>query len=172
MDWNDGESGFAAGFPPALVSLTPFPSTASPTPRRLSSCFTQPAAPVRSIRRLAWVSLQGRLVGAEEASSAKTVDPNGVFTAKEAAAWELFTPAQRVLTVAVVGAAASDLKKNEQISNLKKSVQLRVSWIWFDFFFFSFINGSGYIFELLMAEKVNNWVCNCFMCGCTLNHAL
>ncbi|KAG6403133.1 hypothetical protein SASPL_135350 [Salvia splendens] len=125
MDWNDGESGFAAGFPPALVSLTPFPSTASPTPRRLSSCFTLPAAPVRSKRRLAWVSLQGRLVGAEEASSAKTVDPNGAFTAKEAAAWELFTPAQRFLTVAVVGAAASDSKKNEQIFNLKKSVQLR-----------------------------------------------
>ncbi|XP_042017620.1 uncharacterized protein LOC121765504 [Salvia splendens] len=122
MDWNDGESGFAAAFPPSLVSLTPFPS---PTPRRLSSCFTQPAAPVRSKRRLAWVSLQGRLVGAEEASSAKTVDPSGVLTAKEAAAWELFTPAQRVLTVAVVGAAASDSKKNEQIFNLKKSVQLR-----------------------------------------------
>ncbi|KAL1539608.1 hypothetical protein AAHA92_24068 [Salvia divinorum] len=126
MDWDDGESRFfASGFPPALVSLTPFPSTVSPSPRRLSSCFTQPATPVSSKRRLAWVSLQGRLVGAGEASSAKTVHPNGVFTAKEAAAWELFTPAQRVLTVAVVGAAASDSKKNEQISKLKKSVQLR-----------------------------------------------
>lgn len=128
MDWDDGESGFAAGFPPALVSLTPFASAFSPSPRRLSSCFMRPATPVRSKRRLAWVSLQGRLVGADEASSAKAVDPNGVFTAEEAAAWELFTPVQRVLTVAVVGAAATNSKKNEQISKLQKSVELRVSF--------------------------------------------
>lgn len=125
MDFDDDEYGFAAGFPPPLVSLTPFASTASPSPRRLSSCFTQPAEPVRSKRRLAWVSLQGRLVGADDASSAKAVDPNGKFTTEQAAAWELFTPVQRVLTVAVVGAAAANSKKNEQISKLQKSVELR-----------------------------------------------
>ncbi|KAH6813710.1 hypothetical protein C2S51_022728 [Perilla frutescens var. frutescens] len=125
MEFDDDEYGFAAGFPPALVSLTPFASTISPSPRRLSSCFTKPAEAVRSKRRLAWVSLQGRLVGADEASSAKAVDPNGAFTTEEAAAWELFTPVQRVLTVAVVGAAAANSKKDDQISKLQKSVELR-----------------------------------------------
>lgn len=136
MDFDDDEYGFAAGYPPSLVSLTPFASTFSPSPRRLSSCFTQPAEPVRSKRRLAWVSLQGRLVGADDASSVKSVDPNGAFTTEEAAAWELFTPAERVLTVAVVGAAAANSKKNEKILKLQKSVELRVSC----FFFFGFGN--------------------------------
>ncbi|KAK4441487.1 hypothetical protein Salat_0483600 [Sesamum alatum] len=112
-------------FPPALVSLTPFTPSASPSPRRLSSCFTQPSKPVRAKRQLAWVSLQGRLVGAEEATSAKTIDRNAGFTAKEAAAWELFTPIQRVLVVAIVAAAAINSRKNKQIFKLRKSVELR-----------------------------------------------
>ncbi|KAL6529671.1 hypothetical protein OROGR_015294 [Orobanche gracilis] len=48
------------------------------------------------------------------------------FRAKEAVAWELFTPIQRVLTVAVVAAAAADnSKKIKQISRLQNSVELR-----------------------------------------------
>ncbi|KAL6493525.1 hypothetical protein OROGR_032304 [Orobanche gracilis] len=46
--------------------------------------------------------------------------------AKEAVAWELFTPIQRVLTVAVVAAATADnSKKIKQISRLQNSVELR-----------------------------------------------
>ncbi|KAL6552102.1 hypothetical protein OROGR_008256 [Orobanche gracilis] len=55
-----------------------------------------------------------------------TGDPNGALSAKEAVAWELFTPIQRVLTVAVVAAAAADnSKKIKQISRLQNSVELR-----------------------------------------------
>ncbi|KAL0459259.1 UNVERIFIED_CONTAM: hypothetical protein Slati_0553100 [Sesamum latifolium] len=126
MEFHDGgESGFTPALPPPLVSLTPFTPSVSPSPRRLSSCFTQPSKPVRAKRQLAWVSLQGRLVGAEEACSSKTVDRNGAFTAKEAVAWELFTPIQRVLIVAVVAAAAGRSAKNNQIFRLQKSIELR-----------------------------------------------
>ncbi|PIN06455.1 hypothetical protein CDL12_20991 [Handroanthus impetiginosus] len=126
MDFDKEESGFGAALPPALVCLTPFTPSVSPSPRWLSSCFTQPNKPaVRAKKQLAWVSLQGRLVGAEEATSAKTIDTNGAFTVKEAAAWELFTPIQRVLIVAVVAAATANSKKNQQILKLQKSVELR-----------------------------------------------
>ncbi|GER38327.1 hypothetical protein STAS_14847 [Striga asiatica] len=127
MDFDDDEHGFGSGygFPPSMVSLTPFSHSASPATRRLSSCFTPPNEPVRAKRQLAWVSLQGRLVGADEASSAKTIDPGGLLGAKEAAAWELFTPMQRVLTVAVAAAAAGNSEKNKQISKLQRSVELR-----------------------------------------------
>ncbi|CAA0805765.1 Unknown protein [Striga hermonthica] len=129
MDFDGDEHGFGSGsgygFPPSMVSLTPFSHSASPAPRRLSSCFTPPNEPVRAKRQLAWVSLQGRLVGADEASSSKTIDPGGTLGAKEAAAWELFTPMQRVLTVAVAAAAAGNSEKNKQISKLQRSVELR-----------------------------------------------
>ncbi|KAL2507890.1 hypothetical protein Fot_31537 [Forsythia ovata] len=125
MDSDDPESTFCSGLPPALVSLSPFTHSVYHSPRRLSSCFMQPNVPVKSRRQLAWVSLQGRLVGAEEASSAKTVDKNGVLGPKEAVAWELFSPIQRVLLVAVVAVAAVNSKKNKQILKLKKSVELR-----------------------------------------------
>ncbi|KAL8545203.1 hypothetical protein ACS0TY_005408 [Phlomoides rotata] len=124
MDFEDEESGY--GFrPPSQVFLTPFASSVSPSPRRLSSCFRRPSEPVRSKRQLAWVSLQGRLVGAEEATSAKTIDRNGVLSPEAAAAWELFTPIQRVLTVGVVAAAAHNSNKNKEILKLQKSVDLR-----------------------------------------------
>ncbi|XP_031101036.1 uncharacterized protein LOC116004973 isoform X2 [Ipomoea triloba] len=112
-------------FKRSLVSLSPFTPTASPAPRRLSSCFTQPSQPVRAKRQLAWVSLQGRLVGAEEASSSRAI--GGGLSPEEAVAWDLFTPVQRVLVVAVIGAAASaaNSKKNKRICELEKSVQLR-----------------------------------------------
>ncbi|CAA2978125.1 Hypothetical predicted protein, partial [Olea europaea subsp. europaea] len=125
MDLDELEPAFGSCLPPALVSLTPFSYSVSPSPRRLSSCFMQPNVPVKARRQLAWVSLQGRLVGAEEASSAKTVDKNGVLSPKEAVAWELFSPIQRVLLVAVVAVAATNSKKNKQILKLKKSVELR-----------------------------------------------
>lgn len=125
MDLDELEPAFGSGLPPALVSLTPFSYSVSPSPRRLSSCFMQPNVPVKARKQLAWVSLQGRLVGAEEASSAKTVDKNGVLGPKEAVAWDLFSPIQRVLLVAIVAVAAANSKKNKQISKLKKSVELR-----------------------------------------------
>lgn len=44
----------------------------------------------------------------------------------EALAWELFTPYQRFLIVAVIGVAAAESKKNGVIRQLQKSVDLRV----------------------------------------------
>ncbi|XP_047323920.1 uncharacterized protein LOC124927532 [Impatiens glandulifera] len=109
--------------PPSHVSLQSFTPIATPNSRRLSSNFTEPSRPVRAARKLAWVSLQGRLVGADEASSAKTI--GGGLDPEQSVAWDLFSPIHRVLTVAVVAAAASKSNKNKQISDLKKSVELR-----------------------------------------------
>lgn len=122
-DGADIELGF--GSAPAHVSLTPFSPIPSTSARRLSSCFVGPSHPVPAARRLAWVSLQGRLVNTEEASSARAVNVGGLAPA-EAAAWELFSPLHRFLIVAVIGVAAAESKKNGQISRLQKSVQLRV----------------------------------------------
>ncbi|XP_050221888.1 uncharacterized protein LOC126672041 isoform X2 [Mercurialis annua] len=108
--------------PPSLVSLSPFSPIPTPSSRRLSSHFT-PSRAVPSARRLAWVSLQGRLVHAEEASSAKAI--GGGLGREETLAWELFSPVQRILIVAVIGVAVADSKKNRIISQLKKSVELR-----------------------------------------------
>ena len=105
--------------PPPVVSVAPF----STTRRRLSATFAGRSRPVPSERPpVAWISLQGRLVNAEEASSATTVG----LTGSEALAWELFTPIQRFLLVAVIAVAVAESKKNQQIWNLKKSVELRV----------------------------------------------
>ncbi|KAL6955587.1 hypothetical protein U1Q18_046018 [Sarracenia purpurea var. burkii] len=124
---DDLENGFRAALaalpPPALVSLTPFSPSVSPSPRRLSSHYTGPNQPVRVARQLAWVSLQGRLVGAEEASSARTI--GGGLCPEEVVAWELFSPMHRILVVAVVAVAAANSKKNKQIFQLRKSVELR-----------------------------------------------
>ncbi|CAN0902080.1 hypothetical protein LINGRAHAP2_LOCUS21777 [Linum grandiflorum] len=120
-------SGCLGGFvlpPPPLVSFTP---TVHSRRRRLSSSsyFTQAARqPLASSRTFAWLSLQGRLVNAEEASSLKSIG-RGSLGNDEALAWELFTPIQRFLIVAVIGVAASESKKNRTISQLQKSVQLR-----------------------------------------------
>ncbi|KAF9688680.1 hypothetical protein SADUNF_Sadunf01G0013300 [Salix dunnii] len=104
----------------SFVTLSPFPSIPSPSSRRLSSHFT-PTRPVTSARRLAWVSLRGRLENAEEASSANAIG----LRREEAVAWELFSPAQRFLIVAVIGVAVSESKKNGIINQLKESVELR-----------------------------------------------
>ncbi|XP_071732708.1 uncharacterized protein [Rutidosis leptorrhynchoides] len=102
------------------ISVSPYPY---PSPRRLSSHFTPPTRPVKAVKHLAWVSLQGRIVGAEEATSSKTI--GGCLSAKETVAWELFTPIQRVLIVAVIAVAAANSKKNKLICQLKKSVEIR-----------------------------------------------
>ncbi|KAJ6340965.1 hypothetical protein OIU78_009194 [Salix suchowensis] len=104
----------------SFVTLSPFPSIPSPSSRRLSNHFT-PTRPVTSARRLAWVSLRGRLVNAEEASSANAIG----LRREEAVAWELFSPAQRFLIVAVIGVAVSESKKNGIINQLMESVELR-----------------------------------------------
>ncbi|KAM3693247.1 hypothetical protein ACJW30_08G151800 [Castanea mollissima] len=114
----DTELGFETGGA-ALVSLAQFSST--PSARRLSSNFSQPSRPIISAKRLAWVSLQGRLVNAEEASSAKTFG----LSRAEAVAWELFTPLQRFLIVAVIGVAVAESKKNRLIWQLTEAVELR-----------------------------------------------
>ncbi|CAK7339296.1 unnamed protein product [Dovyalis caffra] len=107
---------------PSLVTLSPFPAIPTPSSRRrLSSHFT-PNRAVPSARRLAWVSLQGRVVNAEEASSGKAIG----LSREDGVAWELFSPAQRFLIVAVIGVAVSESKKNGIINQLQKSVELRV----------------------------------------------
>ncbi|KAK4855069.1 hypothetical protein QYF36_003681 [Acer negundo] len=125
MDEDDQDLAFCSSYPPFMVSLAPFSlSTPSSSTRRLSSHFSPPTHPVSSSeRRLAWVSLQGRLVNAEEASSARAI--KGGLRREEAAAWELFTPIQRFLIVAVIGVAVAESKKNRVISQLRKSVEFR-----------------------------------------------
>ncbi|GFY98920.1 hypothetical protein Acr_13g0003210 [Actinidia rufa] len=121
---DDPESRFGAvQLPPSLVTLTPFSASVSPSPRRLSSRFTKPSGPVKAARQLAWVSLQGRLVGAEEASSARTI--GGGLSPEEAVAWDLFSPVHRTLVVAVAAVASANSKKNREICRLRKSVELR-----------------------------------------------
>ena len=118
---------------PPLVSFTP--AVPSRRWRISSSCFTPTnLQPLTSSRNFAWVSLEGRLVNAEEASSAKSI--GGSLGKDEALAWELFTPIQRFLIVAVIGVAASESRKNRTISQLKKSVELRASEIQFILLYF------------------------------------
>ncbi|KAL5725933.1 hypothetical protein ACHQM5_009016 [Ranunculus cassubicifolius] len=109
---------FAINVPPPIISLTP-----SITRRRLSSQFSEPTRPINSGRRLSWVSLQGRLIGAEEASLGRTI--NGGLSREEIVAWDLFSPIHRILIVAIVAVASNDLKKLKQIQSLRRSVELR-----------------------------------------------
>ncbi|XP_024985321.1 uncharacterized protein LOC112520931 [Cynara cardunculus var. scolymus] len=116
-------SGAPPFVPPSWVSLSPFPLQVHPSPRRLSSHFTPPTRPVRAARQLAWVSLQGRIVGAEEATSAKAI--GGGLTPEEAVTWEFFSPMHRILIVAILAAAAANSKKNKLIVQLKNSIEIR-----------------------------------------------
>ncbi|CAI9106592.1 OLC1v1005784C1 [Oldenlandia corymbosa var. corymbosa] len=128
MEDDDPEPISASKFqPPNFVTLSPFSPTVSPSPRRLSSCFLEPNRPIRAGRQLAWVSLQGRLIGAEEASSAKSITRgNGsVLSPEEAISWELFTPIHRILIVAVIAVASANCQRNKEIIRLKKAVELR-----------------------------------------------
>ncbi|RCV12234.1 hypothetical protein SETIT_2G253400v2 [Setaria italica] len=113
-----GEATPPPELPPSRVSV----SSPSPYSRRrcaLASRFREPAAP----RRHAWVSLQGRLVGAEEASSAASAAPG--LPPDEAVAWELFSPLHRVLLVATVAAASSRSHAARRIEQLQRSINLR-----------------------------------------------
>ncbi|ESQ41232.1 hypothetical protein EUTSA_v10013519mg [Eutrema salsugineum] len=111
--------------PPASVHLAPFFSLGPPpSARLLSSHFTRRTQPLHSSRRLGYTSLQGLLVNSHEASSARSIGGGGL-SREETLAWELFTPYQRFLIVAVIGVAASESKKNGLIRQLQKSVDLR-----------------------------------------------
>ncbi|GAA0141290.1 hypothetical protein LIER_02466 [Lithospermum erythrorhizon] len=119
----DQESIMETFKPSSLVNFSPFTPIVQPSPRRLSSCFSQAATPVKAARSLAWVSLQGRLVNADEATSAKRI--GGGLGKEEAVAWELFSPIHRILIVAVVAVAAMNCRKNREILKLKKCVEMR-----------------------------------------------
>ncbi|XP_065022756.1 uncharacterized protein LOC135648756 [Musa acuminata AAA Group] len=119
MDGGEYASSRGPGAPtPARVSLA---HLVSPSPRRLSGCFEEPSRP--ALKKIAWVSLQGRLVGAEEATSAGAI--GGGLSGDEAVAWDLFSPLHRVLVVAVVAAAAYNSKRARQIEQFQRSVELR-----------------------------------------------
>lgn len=106
---------------PSRVSL-PF-STRSIS--RLSSRYSEPSKPSCVARRkLSWITLQGRLVGVDGATSARAVGPG--LSRDEAVAWELFSPLHRVLLVALVAAATAKSRASQKIRELKRSVDLRV----------------------------------------------
>ncbi|KAL0843012.1 hypothetical protein Bca101_016257 [Brassica carinata] len=114
MDEPDSDPG-SYPIPPASVHLAPFSSL---TPRLLSRHVTRRTQPLQSSPPLPYLSLQGLL---DEASSARSIGLSG----EEALAWELFTPYQRLLIVAVIGVAAAESKKNGVIRKIQRSVDLR-----------------------------------------------
>ncbi|BBN68854.1 hypothetical protein Prudu_607S000300 [Prunus dulcis] len=71
------------------------------------------------------VSLDGQLVNADEASSARAI--KGGLNPEQAVAWELFSPIQRFLFVAMISVAVAESKKNSRIMKLTKSVELRLT---------------------------------------------
>lgn len=93
--------------------------------KRVSSKFRPPVRAIegKKKKKVAWVSLQGLLVDAEEATSSKVI--KGELRREEAAAWELFTPLQRVIIVAVV--AAASLHNRNQIEKLNRQLEMKVS---------------------------------------------
>lgn len=103
--------------PPASVHLSPF----APPPSARLHFITRRTQPLLSSRYSN--SLQGLL---DEATSARSVSGGGRLSRDETLAWELFTPYQRLMIVAVIGAAAAESKKNGVIRQLQKSVDLRV----------------------------------------------
>jgi len=110
--------------PPCVVSV----SALSGSRRRLSTSFLElsrrPVSSSEKLKPMAWISLQGRLLNADEASSARTIC--GGFSAELALAWNLFPPIHRFLVVAVIGTAVARSRKDLQIFQLKNSVHLRV----------------------------------------------
>ncbi|KAG5114819.1 hypothetical protein AAZX31_13G323200 [Glycine max] len=124
MDDEAIANGNGAPSPPCVVSV----SALSGSRRRLSTSFVERSrlhfSSSEKLKPMAWVSLQGRLLNADEASSARTIG-GGVFSAEQAIAWNLFPPIHRFLLVAVIGAAVARSRKDFQICQLKNSVQLR-----------------------------------------------
>lgn len=120
MDDQHNQENLFQSFPNVVSFASP---VHTPSHRRLSSNFTQPRPPIPAARRLAWVSLQGKLVNAEQASSVRSI--KGALGPDEAIAWQLFTPIERFLIVAVIGVAVSESKSNHQIGQLKRAVELR-----------------------------------------------
>ncbi|KAF8118158.1 hypothetical protein N665_0006s0151 [Sinapis alba] len=120
MDEPDSDPG-SYPTPPASVHLAPFSSlTPPPSARLLSRHVTPRTRPLQPSPPLTYLSLQGLL---DEASSTRSI--GGGLSREEALAWELFTPYQRFLIVAVIGVAAAESKKNGVIRKLQKSVDLR-----------------------------------------------
>ncbi|CAN6805854.1 unnamed protein product [Brassica oleracea] len=122
MDESDSDPG-SYPIPPASVHLASFSSLTPPPPARLllSRHVTRRTRPLQSSPPLAYLSLQGLL---DEASSARSIGGGGL-SREEALAWELFTPYQRFLIVAVIGVAAAESKKSGVIAQLQNSVDLR-----------------------------------------------
>ncbi|KAK7402218.1 hypothetical protein VNO78_14304 [Psophocarpus tetragonolobus] len=104
---------------PCFVSVSAF----SASRRRLSACFVERSRPVSSEKPMARISLQGRLLNADQASSARAI--GGGFSAELALAWNLFPPIYRFLVVAVIGASVARARKDLQLFHLMKSVELR-----------------------------------------------
>ena len=125
MDEPDSDPG-SYPTPPASVHLASFSSLTPPPSARLllSRHVTRRTRPLQSSPPLAYLSLQGLL---DEASSARSIGGGGL-SREEALAWELFTPYQRFLIVAVIGVAAAESKKNDVIAQLQNSVDLRVRY--------------------------------------------
>ncbi|KAH0895746.1 hypothetical protein HID58_045314 [Brassica napus] len=101
--------------PPASVHLSPFSSLAPPPPSARLHFTRRRTQPLQSSPR--YSSLKSLLD-----------DPSGSALSigrDETLAWELFTPHQRLMLVAVIGAAAADSKKNGLIRQLQKSIDLR-----------------------------------------------
>nr|KYP58472.1 hypothetical protein KK1_013880 [Cajanus cajan] len=72
---------------------------------------------------MARISLQGRLLHADEASAARAISVG--LSAEQGIAWNLFPPVHRFLIVAVIGAAFAHSRKDLQICHLKKCDELR-----------------------------------------------
>ncbi|GAB4835208.1 hypothetical protein Ancab_000117 [Ancistrocladus abbreviatus] len=113
--------------PPNFVTFSAFTPICSPYSCRPSSHFSNPK-PIRpikphAVRQPAWVSLQGRLIGAEEASSARTIGLG--LSREQAVSWELFSPIHRILIVAVVAVAVANSKRDRKIYQLRKCVELK-----------------------------------------------
>lgn len=79
-----------------------------------------------STGKFAYISLDGRLINAELATSVTSI--GGKLGDKEAQAWEDFAPMQRVLIVAVSAAAAAAAKQRnrKEIDTLLRTVENRV----------------------------------------------
>ncbi|CAN7005426.1 unnamed protein product [Brassica rapa subsp. trilocularis] len=123
MDEPDSDPG-SYPTPPASVHLASFSSLTPPPSARLllSRHVTPRTRPLESSPPLPYLSLQGLL---DEASSARSIGGGGGLSRDETLAWELFTPYQRFLIVAVIGVAAAESKKNDVIAQLQNSVDLR-----------------------------------------------